>query len=281
MEPQLVRDPIVSCHSFIPDTNETSYLQDILVRDRYKLVRKINEGGYGVVYEGKEILAARSSMIHPADDRIKGLDTRLGRGVAIKLEHTFVSPSVVKREGPLYASLQHTPGFPHLYYVGDDCEYYLLVLELLGPSLEDLFNFCGRCFSLKTVAMIVDQLINRLQSLHSRELVHRDFKPENLLMGSGRQGNTIFVIDLGITGPPGGGPMGTLLFASMKAHTEEGIIFCILPAFSSRQKLLPLLHSDASQRAICVRRSGISRLHAHILSSRLSTLGPSKRMDSR
>jgi serine/threonine protein kinase len=73
-----------------------------------------------------------------------------------------------------------------------------MAFELLGPSLEDLFNFCDRKFSLKTVLMLADQLLHRLEYIHSKQIVHRDVKPENFLMGLGKCGNLVYVTDLGI-----------------------------------------------------------------------------------
>ena len=67
-----------------------------------------------------------------------------------------------------------------------------------GPSLEDLFSYCNRKFSLKTVLLLADQLISRVEFIHSRNYVHRDLKPDNLLMGIGKRGNLVNIIDYGL-----------------------------------------------------------------------------------
>ncbi len=74
-----------------------------------------------------------------------------------------------------------------------------MVFDLLNPSLEDLFNFCDRKFSLKTVLMLVDQLICRLDYIHSKDVIHRDIKSKNCLMSVKKNENQIYVTDLSLT----------------------------------------------------------------------------------
>ena len=77
-------------------------------------------------------------------------------------------------------------------------DYNAMVIDLLGPSLEDLFNYCNRKFTYKTVLLLADQLICRIEYIHARCFIHRDIKPDNFLMGIGRRGSQVNVIDFGL-----------------------------------------------------------------------------------
>ncbi|KAJ8910733.1 hypothetical protein NQ315_016131, partial [Exocentrus adspersus] len=89
-------------------------------------------------------------------------------------------------------------GIPQIKWCGSEGDYNVMVMELLGPSLEDLFNFCSRRFTLKTVLLLADQLISRTDFIHSRNFIHRDIKPDNFLMGLGKKGNLVYIIDFGL-----------------------------------------------------------------------------------
>lgn len=71
-------------------------------------------------------------------------------------------------------------------------------MDLLGPSLEDLFNFCSRRFTMKTVLMLFDQMITHIEYVHNKNFIHRDIKPDNFLMGIGGHCNKLFLIDFGL-----------------------------------------------------------------------------------
>ena len=60
-------------------------------------------------------------------------------------------------------------------------------------------RFCKRKFSLKTVLMLADQMLQRIEFIHARHFLHRDIKPDNFLVGGNDQTkNTIYIIDFGL-----------------------------------------------------------------------------------
>lgn len=105
----------------------------------------------------------------------------------------------LRHEYKVYRELTNCHGFCSVYHFGTQDNYNVMVMDLLGPSLEDLFNKCSRRFSLKTVLQIADQLLERVDTLHSRHLIHRDIKPANFVIGVGDQGANVFCVDFGLS----------------------------------------------------------------------------------
>jgi casein kinase I homolog HRR25 len=163
-------------------------------------------------------------------------DTNNEAPLAVKLEHESVEFYLLEQEVRLYKSLAGGQGIPAVYWFGREGDYSAMVFELLGPSLEDLFNYCNRQFSLKTVLMIADQLLCRLRYVHSKKVIHQDIKPDNFLMGRGKSGNCIYVTDLGVAAecrprrawidvrPTDPDLLDTARFASVRGHLGIGML---------------------------------------------------------
>ncbi|GET89262.1 casein kinase I, putative [Leishmania tarentolae] len=90
-------------------------------------------------------------------------------------------------------------GIPQIYYFDSEGDYNIMVMEMCGPSLEDVFNYCHRRFSIKTVLMIADQLLHRIQYFHEKGFVHRDIKPENFVLGCRSKAHILYIIDYGLS----------------------------------------------------------------------------------
>ena len=151
---------------------------DLKVGGKYRLGRKIGHGSFGDIY--------------------LGINIQTNEEVAVKLEKIRASHPQLLFESRLIRALQGGIGIPIIHWFGVEGDYNVMVIELLGPSLEDLLQFCKPSLSIKTILMLADQMIARLEYIHSKNYLHRDVKPDNFLIGLGQKAHQVYVIDFGL-----------------------------------------------------------------------------------
>jgi casein kinase 1 len=149
-----------------------------VVGGHFRLRRKIGAGSFGEIYSAE--------------------NTRTHRPVAVKLEPIRARVPQLSYESKLYRIFSGGTGIPKLHWFGTEESHNVMVIDLLGKSLEDLACARHHRFSLKTVLMLADQMLSCVEFIHSKNFVHRDIKPDNFVMGLGDVSNQVFIIDYGL-----------------------------------------------------------------------------------
>ena len=145
-----------------------------------RIIKQINCGAFGAIFFGRLLTS--------------------GEEVAVKLEPQKCPyhPQLLF-EANVLRSLEGGPGIPKVHWYGlHEPDYNVMVIDLLGPSLQDLFAHCEHKFSLKTVLLILDQVVDSLEFVHDQHFIHRDVKPDNLMIGRREHVHKIFLIDYGL-----------------------------------------------------------------------------------
>ena len=143
---------------------------------KYEIIRKLGKGSFGLVYLGKIINS--------------------NNFVAVKFEPKNQIEHILERESYL---LYYLIGFgiPEVITFGDHSKYKVLVQTLLGNSINDIFFQYNKKFSMKDCCMIGLQMLDRLEYIHSKYIIHRDIKPDNFLVGKEDE-SLIYLIDFGL-----------------------------------------------------------------------------------
>ncbi|KAJ3672851.1 hypothetical protein LUZ60_006225 [Juncus effusus] len=157
----------------------------------YRVERKLGKGGFGQVFVGRRVTGGSGRTSGSA-----------ALEVAIKFEHrnskgcNYGPPY----EWQVYNTLGGTHGVPKVHYKGRQGDYYIMIMDMLGPSLWDAWNSAGQAMSSEMVACIAAEAVSILEGMHSRGYVHGDVKPENFLLGqpSTAQEKKLYLVDLGL-----------------------------------------------------------------------------------
>ena len=160
--------------------------EEISIGTNYILQLKnlLGSGSFGETYKGRNIILNIDIAIKC--ESIKGKNHQ-----RLKYESSVLNYLQVGKYPP-------PKGIPALYDFLTSGNYYYMMMELLGPSLEDLFDICQNKFSLKTILSLGDQMLCRIEFLHSMNLIHRDIKPDNFLMGLNDNKSIVYICDFGL-----------------------------------------------------------------------------------
>ena len=142
---------------------------------KYRPIKKLGEGSFGKVYKVEYN----------------------NKSYAMKLEHNRQSQGLLESEATIMTYLKG-PNIPNIELFGQYKDYNILIMELMGKSLEDLINI-HKTFSIKTVCMLGYQMINNLNYIHDRHIIHRDIKPDNFVMGLNENNAHLYIIDFGLS----------------------------------------------------------------------------------
>ena len=141
---------------------------------KYVCIKKLGEGSFGMIYKAeynKEYYA-------------------------LKLENRKKGQNLLENEAAIMSYLKG-PNIPYIKTYGYSGIYNVIVMQLLGKSLEDLFNMY-KAFSLKTICMIGVQMVSVLEFIHNKHIVHRDMKPDNFVMGLDDLSQHVYLLDFGL-----------------------------------------------------------------------------------
>lgn len=149
-----------------------------IIKNRYDLMQIIGQGSFGKVYTG--------------------IDLQTAEEVAVKIEMKTEKSIFLCNEAKIYRIIAGETGFPNIREMYCDNGMNALIIDLLGDSISSLFRKANNYFPLKTTLMLIEQMLSRLQFLHSKGIVHNDLKPSNFLVGTNDSVNILYLIDFGM-----------------------------------------------------------------------------------
>ncbi len=152
----------------------------IILGDNFNLIKKIGSGSFGEVYLTRD---------------------KIGKEYAAKIEAKS-EKNRLKAEFNIYKKVlnnKNIEGIPKVYNYIETTEYNILIMELLGKSLENIFDENQREFSMSTIFKLALDMLNIIERFHAKGFIHRDIKPNNFLFNSNKPYNSLYLMDFGLS----------------------------------------------------------------------------------
>ena len=145
--------------------------------EKYKIIKKIGQGSFGRIYSCQNI--TNNELF------------------AMKVEQNSIHNNILETESK-YLSYLKGFGIPEIQFFGHTERYHILIETLLDKSLENLYSESHGNFNLKDICMIGIQVLDRLEFIHNKYIIHRDIKPDNFVIGKNNNRKVIYMIDFGL-----------------------------------------------------------------------------------
>ena len=156
------------------EEDEIRKIKNKIFFNKYHCIKKLGEGSFGMIFKGEYN----------------------NEYYALKFESRKKGKNLLENEAAIMSYLKG-PNIPYIKSYGYSGEYNILIMQLLGKSLEDILKGI-KTFSIKSICIIVIQLLNVLEYIYNRHIIHRDIKPDNFVMGLDDLSQFVYIIDFGL-----------------------------------------------------------------------------------
>jgi len=173
----------------------------VIVAGKYQLLKKIGAGSFGKIFAAK----ALPPLTPPFGENVEAMDVSKNGGIIgdtpfaikiISIDHSLLWQNEVM----IYNKLRDLKYIPSLYAVGTEGKFNYIVMDLLDQSVEELrINYGEQSLPLKVVIHLGLQMLNIVEQIHARGIIHCDLKPANFLLKSNAQQiSELYLIDFGL-----------------------------------------------------------------------------------